>query len=74
MKAPESGSRSCRSSSGSTAATIDVSSAPGRGTTFRVRIPLGTAHVPREQRTAAPLASTGVAAQTLCTGSLTLAA
>ncbi len=44
--------------------TIDVSSEPGRGTTFRVCVPFGTAHVPREQREAPPLPSTGVAAQT----------
>ena len=37
---------------------VDVSSEPGRGSTFRVRIPLGTAHVPADrvgaERTSAP--------------------
>jgi signal transduction histidine kinase len=44
--------------------SITVSSVVGQGTTFRVRIPLGTAHVPREQRGAPPLPSTGIASQT----------
>ncbi len=43
---------------------IDVSSVLGEGTTFRVRVPLGTAHLPAE-RIKAPrsLASTGTSSQ-----------
>src|SRR5579875_1253628 len=35
--------------------TVDVSSTPGEGSTFRVRIPIGTAHLPTEQVVAEPV-------------------
>src|SRR6185436_5367298 len=44
--------------------SIEVQSELGRGTTFRVRIAFGTAHLPADRvRQSAPLASTAIAAQ-----------
>ena len=44
--------------------SIEVTSALGEGTTFRVRIPFGSAHIPPERIRASPaLASTAVGAQ-----------
>ena len=44
--------------------TIDVTSTPGHGTVFRVRIPFGTAHLPAERiRAPRVMASTATSAQ-----------
>ncbi|MDY0747724.1 ATP-binding protein [Paucibacter sp. R3-3] len=40
--------------------SIEVDSAPGSGSTFRVRVALGTAHIPPAQRTAEPSSSMAV--------------
>ncbi len=52
-KVPASALRSCRSSCRLHGGTIDATSTLGAGTTFRVRIPFGTAHLPQDRIRAA---------------------